>query len=59
MDGDEPGVVAGADATTAVVLQVVEERADQRGVEISELELRRSFAGPLLRVGEQQRKAYR
>jgi hypothetical protein len=37
VDGGEAGV-AGADATAPFVLEVVEERADQRGIEIPEIE---------------------
>ena len=53
VDRREAGV-AGLDAAAAVVLQVLEERADQRGVEVLEVELRRRLAGPLLRKAEQQ-----
>jgi hypothetical protein len=53
VDRGEAGV-AGADAAAAIVLQVFEERAHQRRVEIPELKLRGCLAGPLLRVSEQQ-----
>jgi len=37
VDRDQP-VVAGLDAVAALVFEVVEERADQLGVEVGELE---------------------
>ena len=46
--------VAGAGAVAALVLEVIEERRDQRCVEILDLELGWLFAGALLREGEQQ-----
>ena len=46
--------VAGAGAVAALLFEVVEERADQRRVEILELELARLLAGALLSEAEQQ-----
>ena len=42
VDRGQPGV-AGADAVAALVLQVVEERADQRGAEVGDLQLEGCF----------------
>jgi hypothetical protein len=53
VDRRQPGV-AGARAVAAVVFEVVEERLDQRRVEILDLELARLLAGALLGEGEQQ-----
>ena len=52
-DCGEPGV-AGADAVAAFVLEVIEERADQRRVEIVEIQLAGLLAGPLGGEREQQ-----
>ena len=46
--------VAGADAVAAFVLEMVEERADQRRVEIVDVQLAGLLAGPLLGEREQQ-----
>ena len=53
VDRRQPGV-AGAGAVAALVFEVVEERGDQRRVEVLELERRRRLAGLLLGEGEQQ-----
>ncbi len=46
--------VAGADAVVALVLEMVEERANQRRVEIVEVELAGLLAGLLLSESEKQ-----
>ena len=53
VDRGQPGV-AGANATAAVALKVVEEPAHQRGIEVPEVELRRFLAGLFLHIGEEQ-----
>jgi hypothetical protein len=53
VDGGEAGV-AGAGAVAAVGLEVLEERADRRCVQLRELEPRRPRPGVLLGEGEQQ-----
>ena len=52
-DRDEPGV-AGPDAVSPSVLEVVEECADQRGVEVGKHEQGGRLAGALLGKGEQE-----
>jgi hypothetical protein len=46
--------VAGLAAVAAVLLKVVEERSDQRRVEITEIQLARLVAGLLLSEGQKQ-----
>ena len=46
--------VAGADAVPPVLLEMLEERPDERGVEVGELETAGGFSGALLGKGEQQ-----
>ena len=53
VDRRQPGV-AGAGAVAAVVLEVVEERADQRRVEVGEVESAGLLAGLLWREAQQQ-----
>ena len=53
VDRSEPGV-AGAGTVAPVVFEVGEERADQRRVEIVEVQLERLLAGLLAREAEQQ-----
>jgi hypothetical protein len=53
VDRPEPGV-AGPGAVAPVLLEVVEERADQRRVEIVDVQLERLLAGLLLREAKQQ-----
>jgi hypothetical protein len=53
VDRGEAGV-AGPDAVAAVVFEVVQERGDDRRVEVGELQPGRGLAGPLCREGEQQ-----
>jgi hypothetical protein len=53
VDGGEPGV-AGAGAVAAVVFEVVQERADQRRVQVGEVELARLPAGAPGGEGQQQ-----
>ena len=53
VDRSEPGV-AGSRAVAPVVFEVVEERADQRRVEIVEVQLERLLAGLLVREAQQQ-----
>ena len=53
VDRRQPGV-AGPDGVAAVCFEVVEERADQRRVEIGEVKLTRLLAGLLLRELQQQ-----
>ena len=47
-------VVAAADAVAASFLEVVQERGDQRRVELGDVQLAGRIAGPVLREGEQQ-----
>jgi hypothetical protein len=53
VDRREPGV-EGAEAVVAIVLEVVEEPGDARGVEIIEIECSRLLAALVLGEGEQQ-----
>jgi hypothetical protein len=53
VDRGEPGV-AGADAVAALVLQVVEERAGQRGVEVGDLQAGGLFPGLAGGEGQEQ-----
>jgi hypothetical protein len=53
VDGGEPGV-AGARAVAAVVFEVVQERADQRRVQVGEVELARLPPGAPGGEGQQQ-----
>jgi hypothetical protein len=53
VDGSQAGVTA-AGAVAAFALEVIEKSADQVGIEIGQVEVRRIFAGPGLGVGEQQ-----
>jgi hypothetical protein len=53
VDRREPGV-AGSGTVAAVVFEVVQERADQRRVEVGEVQLAWLIAGLLLGEGEQQ-----
>ena len=52
-DGGQP-VVAGAGAVAAAVFEVVEERGDQRGVEVGDVELAGVLAGALRSEGQEQ-----
>src|SRR6266576_2002678 len=52
-DGGQP-VVAGAGAVAAVVFEVVQERGDQRGVEVGDVELAGVLPGALGGEGQQQ-----
>ena len=52
-DGGQPGV-AGAGAVVALVFEVVEEGADQRGVQVGEVELGGLLAGPVAHEAQQQ-----
>ena len=53
VDRSEPGV-AGPGAVAPCLLEMVEERADQRSVDIVDVELERLLAGPLVGEAEQQ-----
>ena len=53
VDRPEPGV-AGAGAVAAVLFEVGEERADQRRVEIVDVQLERLLAGLVVREAQQQ-----
>ena len=53
VDRGEP-CVAGLGAVAAVLFEVVEERSDQRRVEVGEVQLAWLLAGLLLGVGQQQ-----
>ena len=53
VDRPEPGV-AGPGTVAPCLLEMVEERADQRSVEIVDVELERLLAGPLVGEAEQQ-----
>src|SRR3954453_16642898 len=52
-DGGEARV-AGAHAVAAFLLEVVQEAADERGVEVGQVELTGLFAGAVLRVAQHQ-----
>jgi hypothetical protein len=57
-DGGEPGV-AGSNADAALGFEVVEERPDQRGIEVFEAELVRCPAGAALGERSSRQKASR
>jgi hypothetical protein len=51
VDRGQPGVAGGA-AVASLLFQVLQERADQRGVEVGEAESAGRLAGGVLREGE-------
>lgn len=55
VDGGQAGVAC-ADGVGAIAFEVIEEAADECGVEIGQVEVRRLLAGLSLGVGEQEAK---